>query len=168
MNYFELLGIEEAFSIDSNLLRKNYLQRSRDSHPDLVGILAEANLDHSSELNAAYETLKNPVLRILYILNLNDISVDAKSVLLPQDFLMEMMDINEEIEEAKGSDHLMQKANQKLNALNSDLESEYKEVLDHYSLKSKNAEVLDSMRSYYMKNNYLKRLQMILNNENDL
>jgi molecular chaperone HscB len=62
-------------------------------------------LEMTAKLNKAYGILKDPLLRIAYLLRLNGILPEnTEFKLSPSDpeFLMEMMDLNERIEELSG------------------------------------------------------------------
>ena len=76
-DYFELLGLSRRWQVDRNLLERNYLERSREAHPDAFvskGAAAQrAALELSSRINAAYRVVRDPILRAEYL-------VDARSV----------------------------------------------------------------------------------------
>lgn len=70
-DYYRLL-IPEAFErpsfiIDSKKLKKEYLRLQREVHPDRAGSLGES---WSSWINRAHETLKNPLQRAIYLVNI--------------------------------------------------------------------------------------------------
>lgn len=60
----------------------------------------EISSDWSSLLNKAYKTLSVPIKRGEYILEQNGMSLPVDNSVLDKEFLLEMMDRNEEIEEA--------------------------------------------------------------------
>jgi molecular chaperone HscB len=168
MNYFELLGLEESFNLDKNELRRSFLEKSREVHPDLQSFLEVQDLEQSSYINVAYETLSNPNSRLKYILELNSIPLDAKSSPLPQDFLMDMMEINEEIELAKDDVDMTHDMKHRLDQMQSDLEQEYKPLLDGYSATNKSEDALLNMRAYYLKQNYIRRMHLLLESSQEI
>jgi molecular chaperone HscB len=104
-NYFELFDIEVQYAVDVAMIRKKFLTLSRKFHPDFLAQATEAEqaegLAMSSTINEAYKTLGNPMACIEYVLKLhNSIKQDEKPV-LSNDFLMEMMELNEALTEAK-------------------------------------------------------------------
>lgn len=108
--YFELFSIEPGYEIDPGELRRKYLALSRSIHPDVAGRDSDRqrkqSLALSSGLNRAYETLRNPVDRAEYMLQLagGPSAADDKSV--PGGLLGEVMMLREEIEEAaEAEDH---------------------------------------------------------------
>jgi molecular chaperone HscB len=58
-------------------------------------------------VNEAYRTLKSPVQRAKYLLELNGVDVGFETnTAMPRDFLMEQMEIREKLEAAKKSSDL--------------------------------------------------------------
>ena|SRR5579883_383050 len=106
-NYFERLGLPRRFSVDPAVVEREYLARSRELHPDFhhAGGSAEqrASLELTAALNEAYVTLRDPFRRAEYLLSLLGGPTAREEKNLDQVFLMEMMDLRERIEEAKGS-----------------------------------------------------------------
>jgi molecular chaperone HscB len=96
---FERLGLPRRFSVNPVELERHYLERSRETHPDF----ASGDEDASAALNEAYATLRDPFRRAEHLLALlgGPSAKDDKS--LPPAFLMEMLELREEIEAAKAS-----------------------------------------------------------------
>ncbi len=56
----------------------------------------------TTQVNEAYRTLKNPVQRAKYLLELNGVDVRFETnTAMPADFLMEQMEMRESLEEAR-------------------------------------------------------------------
>lgn len=106
MNYFDHFGLEETFMVDQEKLRKAFLIKSRAVHPDLNRSGSEDDLDQLSSINnEAYNTLKDELLVIHHVLEIN--GVDSFANLQPtHEFLAEMMELNEMIDEAKDSEDM--------------------------------------------------------------
>ncbi|KAH8593241.1 hypothetical protein B0O99DRAFT_217215 [Bisporella sp. PMI_857] len=92
------------FLIDLRKLRKEFLQLQAvahpDRHPSSLKTRAEAT---SARINEAYKTLQNPLLRAQYLLSLRgmDVSEDETAKVDDPEFLMEVMDIREGIENSR-------------------------------------------------------------------
>ncbi len=101
---FTLFGLPHRFEVDLKALHTRLLTLSRVVHPDVAGVAIpekrEQALRLSSELNRAYETLRDPLARAEYLLHLagGPSASDDKSV--PPELLGEVMTLREEIEEA--------------------------------------------------------------------
>lgn len=110
-NYFKLLGLEPDFALDLAKLETIYFQHQRQFHPDrqITKSAAEKqkSLLVSMEINAAYQTLKDPLKRAQHLLELQGIRVntDGQDTVKPSpELLMEMMTLREEISECHTSE----------------------------------------------------------------
>lgn len=104
--YFELFGIPQTYLVDKNALAERYLDLQRLTHPDRYANADDAKrrlaVQSAARVNAAYETLKDPVLRGKYLLGLMGVTMDAQGESTRDGaFLMEQMELREALEEAK-------------------------------------------------------------------
>lgn len=77
MNYFTLLKLDENYELDIQDLRKKYLDMQLKHHPDKANSNEEpAKYDISIELNKAFITLKDYLLRAEYLLSLKGFSIE--------------------------------------------------------------------------------------------
>ena len=103
-DHYERLGLPRRFSIAPASLEAAYLDRSRAVHPDFHHASSTADQAASESLaaavNEAYTTLKDPFRRAEHLLALlgGPTATEVKDI--PPAFLMEMMDLREEIERA--------------------------------------------------------------------
>ena len=101
-NYFEIFGLPVSFQMDLDLLADRYLALQKEIHPDNFA----AGSDHEKRLsmqwatliNTANETLKNPLARAIYMLEMNGMGL-AENPTLPPAFLMKQIELREELEE---------------------------------------------------------------------
>jgi molecular chaperone HscB len=103
-NFFELLSLPVSFAIDPAQLDHNYRSLQAEVHPDRFAAAAPAERLHSLQLatrvNEAYQTLKSPVSRARYLLQMNGIDTQEETnTAMPADFLMQQMEWREAIEE---------------------------------------------------------------------
>jgi len=103
VNYFEVFELPKLLGIDMNTLEKKFHELSRKYHPDYFSTASNEEkqkaLVMTALLNDAYRTLRNPVRRLEYLLNLEGFKPDGSKV--PKSFLMEMFEINEQMEEVR-------------------------------------------------------------------
>jgi molecular chaperone HscB len=103
MNYFEVFGLPRILNIDLHGLEKSFHELSRKYHPDYfsTGTPDEKQqaLRMTALLNDAYRTLRQPVRRAEYLVNLEGFKPDGSKV--PKSFLMEVFEINEQLDEVK-------------------------------------------------------------------
>ncbi len=106
-NYFALLNLPVSFALDEAQLHRAYIQQQQQNHPDRLRGASEAErmkaMQLSADLNAAYRTLKSPLLRAEYLLSLKGIHVGSEkdSVKPSQALLMETMEMREKLAEAE-------------------------------------------------------------------
>ena len=106
-DHFQRLGFSREFDVDGDLLERRYVGMQRHLHPDRFAIrpareraLAQAQ---SVSLNEAYETLKDPLKRAVYLLSLNggDVLPDREQTVQDKALLMDVMERREALAGAK-------------------------------------------------------------------
>jgi len=107
-DYFDLLKIKKSFDINLDSLELSYQELISEHHPD-------RNMDRSSEeqarafqntslINSAYETLKSPLKRATYLLELENINpFDETDTSMNMDFLMSQIELREELDSFKSN-----------------------------------------------------------------
>jgi molecular chaperone HscB len=105
-NFFTLLKLPEAFVIDLEKLNQNYQSIQREIHPDRFASFDDEtkleSIKKTAQVNDAYQTLKSPIRRAEYLLQLHGVNIhDEKYIAVPQDFLMQQMEWREELETHK-------------------------------------------------------------------
>ena len=119
-DYFSLFSLPRHLHLDLAALEKTFYAQSRKLHPDRFAAKPaaeqQAALAASSQLNDAYRTLRDPILRTEYLLSLQGIQLEeqsraatdlAKSTgtqkrqVAPPDLLEEAFELNMALEEIK-------------------------------------------------------------------
>ena len=92
------------FNIDLDRLQKSYRIIQAEIHPDKFvsasQIEKNQSLIKSTEVNDAYQTLKNPIKRARYLIKINLNSEENNSI-LPHSFLIQQMEWEEHLESKK-------------------------------------------------------------------
>ena len=103
-DYFRFFGLNQQFKIDLSALDQAYLTIQKEVHPDrhARGSDSEQRLamQMATLANTAFQTLKNPVQRGLYLCQLH--GVDAKletNTAMPAAFLMRQMEWRENLDD---------------------------------------------------------------------
>jgi molecular chaperone HscB len=82
-DYFTLFSLPQHLHLDLAALEKTFYAQSRKLHPDRFAARPpaeqEAALAASSQLNDAYRTLRDPILRTEYLLSLQGIQLEEQS-----------------------------------------------------------------------------------------
>lgn len=163
MKYFEFYNIEPAFEIDTVALRKAYLQKQREYHPDYFA-------ENTSELeiaenttslnNTAFNTLSVFENRVEYILREMGFIKEGEKNILPDYFLLEMMDLNDEIQEAALNKSLRTEVEKKLNSKIEKNDGAMKELARTFSdLMSVEDPDFLKMKEFLQVKRYLTRLK---------
>jgi molecular chaperone HscB len=105
-NYYELFGLPIAFDVDSTELDSRYRELQRRFHPDRFAAASEAerrlSVQMAAQINAAYQTLRDPVARGRYLLGLSGVRTDEETdTRMDAAFLMEQMELREALDEAR-------------------------------------------------------------------
>ncbi len=103
MNHFELFGIPVSFQPDPLVLKKKFDELSRQyQHGFEAGPANEEQAEakeKSAYLNKAYEILQDQDLTINYVLKLKHLLPEGEKYEPDPQFLLEVMDLNEELME---------------------------------------------------------------------
>jgi len=163
-NYFKFFGIKERFDIDLGALRKDFIANSKKFHPDFHAGASEEEQDKILELstlnNEAWKVLSDVQHRIAHILQIKDQMPEEGKAQVPQEFLMEMMDINEALMELEFDEDPDNKTKviQAVDALEHMLNEEGQKAMSEWdNEQAENA--LTSVRDYYLKLKYIRRIK---------
>ncbi|MDG1753155.1 MAG: co-chaperone HscB [Thalassotalea sp.] len=109
MNYFEMFGLEETFSVDLKQLAERFQAIQKSVHPDRFAHASSQEqllaVKKSTAVNDAYQTLKNPIKRAEYILSLRGVEIPSEQVTFSDNmFLMRQMELREMLAEIKFAD----------------------------------------------------------------
>lgn len=107
-DHFALYELPAAFRIDEALLDRRYIELQTRVHPDRFAGSGEAekrlSLQWATRVNEAYQVLKKPLLRAVYLLQLAGCDLGSENNrLMPNDFLMEQMEWREAVGEARAA-----------------------------------------------------------------
>ncbi len=161
MNYFELFSFPEKPIVDRSALAKKYFELQRKFHPDYHTDDTEAEqfdiLELSSAVNKAFAIFKDEQKTIAYYLQINGFLEEEEKYKLPADFLMEMMEVNELLDDGETD---------KVKALIAETEAQmdvqYHQILANCGEKIEKPELLN-IKDYYFRKKYLRRILDRLN-----
>lgn len=163
-NYFDFFGLAPSPSLDTTELRKLFLANSKEYHPDFYTLESEEKqaeiLELSTLNNQAYKVLKDDDLRLKHLLEIKEVLAEEGQNAVPQDFLMEMMDINEGLMELEfePDSSKVEEVKVAVQALESKMLAEVQLIIDNYNDESISPAELNSLKDYYLKKRYLLRI----------
>jgi molecular chaperone HscB len=107
-NYFELFSLDVDFSVDIDTLEARYQAQISQFHPDkFVSSSSEKRADsllNTSLINTAFDTLKSPLSRATYLLEMQGINAfDEKNTQMDATFLVGQIELREQLESIQSS-----------------------------------------------------------------
>jgi molecular chaperone HscB len=161
MNYFELFDIPVQLKVNAASISKKFFELSRKYHPDYFAtetaeVQSEA-LEKSALLNKAWKTFQNPDATIKYVLQEKGVLIEEEKYELPPDFLMEVLEINEQLMDA-GDAVGTRQFSSVISQLSSQIYEPVKEIIESYQDGVTTEKELLQVKEYYYKKKYLDRI----------
>ena len=102
---FELFGVPVQFAQDRAQIDARWKELQREAHPDRFAAQGNAAqrvaMQWSVRINEAYQRLKDPLKRAIYLCELNGVSIGAEdNTAMPPAFLMQQMEWRESLDDA--------------------------------------------------------------------
>lgn len=153
--HFELFGLPQAYALDRDKLDSAYRELQNAVHPDRFAAQPEAEqrvaMQWATQVNEAYQTLKHPVNRGVYLLQLQGIdALHAGNTRMAPAFLMQQMEWREAIDDARAG-----KSVNTLDALSDDLRAA------HRRIEAQLAELIDSAHDYEAATEAVRQLRFM-------
>ncbi|MBI4401641.1 MAG: Fe-S protein assembly co-chaperone HscB [Nitrospirae bacterium] len=107
LDYFTCLGLPRLLNIDTDVLETKFYELSRVFHPDFFQNKTETeqaiSLGNSALLNTAYRTLKDPIRRAEYLVQLEAGSAKDIRTSPPADLFEEILALQEDLQEFRSA-----------------------------------------------------------------
>ena len=157
--YFEIFDIPVSTEIDLTKVSEIYRDIQKEIHPDRFVNADEQErriaMQKTSLINQAFQTLKDPVKRLQYMMSLKGIDMDSETdTSMDAAFLMEQMEFREEIAEVREKDDPLDK----LDAMTSKLKKQLSTFMFSFEKSYQNSE-LDNAREIVRKMQFLVKAQ---------
>ncbi len=166
MNYFELFDIPVQLKVNTASLSKKFFELSKKYHPDYFANSTEEEqadaLERSAILNKAWKTFQNPDATIKYVLLEKELLEEEEKYQLPPDFLMEVLEINEQIMDAGDDPGLVSKLVTLTKNIQSEIYEPVKDIVENYKEGVTTKKELLQVKAYYYKKKYLDRIRQQL------
>lgn len=164
MNYFDLFDIPISFQPDEQYVKKKFYELSRKYHPDFY--TQEDNdeqteaLEKSSIINKAYKTFQSKDETIKYVLQLKGLLEEEEKYELPPDFLMAVMELNEQLADAKteANEASLSSIKTSIADFKEQIYVPVKNITETYVEGTTTSAQLQQVKEYYFKKKYLNRI----------
>ncbi|MGL4733695.1 MAG: Fe-S protein assembly co-chaperone HscB [Enterovibrio sp.] len=157
MNYFELFDFEPQFELDAAVLSSRFHQLQRRFHPDNFVQETPAKQrqasQYSAQINDAYQTLRDPLLRAVYMLSLTDLELQNHRTFSDSDFLIKQLWFREQLELAA-----CERNETRLHALSGEVNVQYQALLKKVGEKLQQKE-WDEALQLVQQGQFIKKLQ---------
>jgi molecular chaperone HscB len=167
MNYFELYGLPITFHPDQNVVKQQFYALSKKYHPDFYikesQEKQEEVLERSTINNKAFQVLKDPAKVLQYVLELKGVITEGEHYVLPQSFLMDMMEVNEIIMDLQfdANEGKLLKVKEDITEKEHFLNNELAQSTAHFDTQNETEqkESLIKIKDIYYRNKYIQRLK---------
>ena len=161
-NHFELFGLPVGFEIDTAQLAEKYRELQRVLHPDRFANASDRerrlSVQHAAQVNEAYQTLRSPLRRARYLLELRGVEFDdERQTHLDPEFLMAQMELREALAAVRKEADPFAALNRLLADLAREREALEAELARH--LAQEDADALEAARQIVQKLQFFARLQ---------
>lgn len=153
--HYELFDLPQTYAIDRERLDAAYRGLQNRVHPDRFAAQPEAEqrlaMQWATRVNEAYQTLKHPVNRGVYLLKLQGIdALEASNTKMAPAFLMQQMEWREAVEEARAGKRMAA-----LDALSDELRTA------HRRIEARLAELIDSAHDFEAASEAVRQLRFM-------
>jgi molecular chaperone HscB len=153
--HFELFGLPQSYALERSQLDAAYRELQNTVHPDRFAAQPEAEqrvaMQWATQVNEAFQTLKHPVSRGVYLLKLQGIdALDANNTKMAPAFLMKQMEWREAIEDARTDKNMAA-----LDALTDDLRAA------HRRIEIQLAELIDTAHDFTAASEAVRQLRFM-------
>ncbi|RRJ83416.1 Fe-S protein assembly co-chaperone HscB [Aestuariirhabdus litorea] len=159
-DYFELFGLPRSYQLDQQQLATRFRELQQVVHPDRHAAANERDqrlsVQYAAHVNDAYQTLKAPVPRAIYLLRCRGIEPRLENnTVMDAAFLMQQMEWREALDELRSS-----RSEADLEALRSEADSQMGRFQAQFSeLWQGEAKALEQAESLVMKMQFVDKLQ---------
>ncbi len=163
-NFFELFELPVSYDVNLNQVQKKYMDLQKQVHPDKFANASDQekrlSMQQTSWINEAQATLKDPVLRAIYLLKIKgtDINLENETT-MDAAFLMQQLEMRERLE------HIKQEGDPlaALDSMAKELKTSTQDMMDAFS-EAYQAEQIDDAREWIRKLQFMQKAKKEIDN----
>jgi len=159
-NHFELFDLPASFEVEQETLALRYRDLQRAVHPDRFANASEQekrlSVQQAAQINEAFQVLRQPLSRARYLLQLNGVPLDDTDTQMEPAFLMEQMELREDLAEVRGAEEPFAA----LSRVRDTVESKEREIIEalQQAFADGGPEALEHARQLVRKMQFMQRL----------
>lgn len=160
-DFFALFGIPVSFEINLPELTSRYREMQRAVHPDKYANASDGerrvSMQMAARVNEGYQVLKDPLARSRYLLELSGITINDSETSLDNMFLMEQMELREQLGDLANSSN----PEEELQTFKKHLSIRTNEILEHIKkiFEQEDTEQLQQVVELTKKLQFFRRLE---------
>ena len=156
-NFFELFELPVSYDVDFDQIQQFYMALQKQVHPDKFANGSDQekrlSMQQTSWINEAQTTLKDPVLRAIYLLNLKDADFSLENeTTMDAAFLMQQLEMRERLENIKKEDDPLAV----LDVMAKQLKSSNADMMQSFA-QSYEADQIDESREWIRKLQFMQK-----------
>jgi molecular chaperone HscB len=158
-NYFEIFSLPQRYALDRGVLDVRYRDLQRSVHPDRYaggsGQERRVSMQQAARINEAYQTLKDPLKRGRYLLELRGATGGVSSASCQEpEFLMQQMELRECLAEVRQDEDplkALDRVERDIASRYRALEAELAEALDGSTVEAGRALALTEKMQFFVR-----------------
>ena len=164
MNYFDLYEIPVSLQPNEKLVKQKFYALSRQYHPDFYSNASSEEqsdvLEKSSEINKAYKVFQSKDETIKYVLQQKGLLQEEEKYELPPAFLMDMLELSEQMMEAKmdNDEDAKSSIEKQVDNVQNEIYDPVQTIIENYREDITTEKELLQVKDYYYKKKYLNRI----------
>ena len=156
-NFFELFDVPVAYEVDLDLVQQRYRELQKAVHPDKFVNASDQekriSMQQTSWVNEAFNTLKQPVDRAIYLLKLKGVDINLENeTTMDAGFLMDQMEMREALSEVQSKDDPLAE----LDDFSSQIKNKMKNMMEGFSVAHE-SDQLDDAREWIRKMQFMQK-----------
>ena len=126
--HFDIFSLPQSFDVDASLLDSGFRELQRTVHPDrfvnATDLERRISMQQATRINEAYQTLKDPLLRGRYLLELDGREFnDEHHTTSDVEFLMEQMELREALGDVRNAEDTFAELGRIMDRIGGDIDS---------------------------------------------
>ena len=162
-NFFELFDLPVSYDVDLNKVQQVYMALQKQVHPDKFTNASDLekriSMQQTSWINEAQTTLKDPVLKAVYLLKLNGTDVNLENeTTMDAVFLMQQLEMRERLEHVRNETEPLET----LDVIAKDVKESSDDLMQNFAQAYENDDI-DDARELIRKLQFMQKAKKEIN-----